>query len=90
LTLSLAEWHSNGAVCSLSDTLETGSVPLRHFLKPRACAGILRRAAERGRKLPDALHRMLEAVASLEPSADPTKKATGEPEAQTEALPKAT
>lgn len=43
---------SDGAVCSLSDVLEAGSVPPRYFLTPRACAGILRRAAKRGKALP--------------------------------------
>jgi len=37
--------------CSLSATLETGDVPQRFFLSPRAAAGILRRA-ERGNGYP--------------------------------------
>lgn len=69
-TLSLCEWtatgvpsHSDGSVCSLSDVLETGEVPQRYFLSARACAGILRRAAARGRVLPPHLHAALKAVA---------------------------
>jgi len=53
----------DGAVCSLSDILETGDVPQRYYLTPRACAGILRRAAKRGKDLPPMLHRALSAVA---------------------------
>jgi hypothetical protein len=49
----------------LSDILEaTGSVPQRFFLSPKACAGILRRAAKRGKKLPEALEAALQAAAS--------------------------
>jgi hypothetical protein len=42
-------------VCSLSDVLETGEVPPQFFLTPKACAGILRRAEGRGKKLPEQL-----------------------------------
>jgi hypothetical protein len=60
--------HSDGGVCLLSDVLEeTGSVPPRFFLSPTACAGILRRAEKRGKKLPEALDRALRAAASQEP-----------------------
>jgi len=69
-TLNTAEWtdflapcHSNAAVCSLSDILVTGEVPPEYFLTPRACRGILRRAAKRRRVLPDLLQRALMAVA---------------------------
>src|SRR5690606_18080115 len=43
-TATLAPSHSDGAVCSLSDILETGAVPQRFYLSARACRGILRRA----------------------------------------------
>jgi Site-specific DNA methylase len=59
LTLSTSEWPSDAAVCSLSDTLETGDVPQRFFLSATACRGILRRAAKRGKSLPSALHEAL-------------------------------
>ena len=68
-TLSLSEWtatlapsRSDGSVCSLSDVLETGAVPPRYFLSAKACAGILRRAEQRGRELPPALYAALKAV----------------------------
>jgi hypothetical protein len=43
--------------------LETGAVPQRFYLSPKACAGILRRAEKRGKELPAALDRALRAVA---------------------------
>jgi hypothetical protein len=54
------EWPSAAAVCSLSDTLETGDVPQRFFLSATACQGILRRAEKRGKVLPSALQVALE------------------------------
>jgi hypothetical protein len=51
LTLNTSEWPNDAAVCSLSDTLETGTVPQRFFLSPTACKGILRRAERRERGL---------------------------------------
>jgi len=62
LTLSISEWPSEGVVCSLSDTLETGNVPLRFFLSKKACQGILRRSEARGKELPLALEQALQAV----------------------------
>ena len=47
-----SEWRSGASACSLSDILETGEIPQRYFLSPRACAGIVRRAARRGRPAP--------------------------------------
>ena len=64
-TLSSSEWPSDAAVCSLSDTLETGDVPQRFFLSAKACAGILRRAEKRGKELPAALREALERVAEM-------------------------
>ena len=73
LTLSTSEWPSDAAVCSLSQVLETDA-PLRYFLSPTACAGILRRAEKRGRELPAHLKAALEQVAMTpahtEPQAD--------------------
>jgi hypothetical protein len=43
---------NDDAVSSLSDILETGDVPQRYFLSPKACSGILRRAEKRGKELP--------------------------------------
>jgi hypothetical protein len=62
LTLNTSEWHSAAAVCSLLDTLETGDLPQRYFLSATACAGILRRAEKRGKKLPEQLRQALEQV----------------------------
>lgn len=67
LMLSTSEWPSDAAVCSLSDTLETGDVPQRYFLSATACRGILRRAEKRGKILPALLQAALQAAASQEP-----------------------
>jgi len=57
--------RSDGGVCSLSDVLETGQVPPRFYLSPKACAGILRRAEVRGKKLPPMLQDALEAAVTV-------------------------
>jgi hypothetical protein len=54
---------NDDAVSSLSDILEIGDVPQRYFLSPKACSGILRRAAKRGKELPPALSSALRTVA---------------------------
>jgi hypothetical protein len=66
-TLNTCEWTDSlvpflkeDGVCSLSDILETGDIPPRYYLSPTACRGILRRAESKGRKLPEALRRVLE------------------------------
>lgn len=56
---------SGGAVCSLSDILETGDVPRRYYLTPKACRGILRRAEKRGRVLPPSLQTAMEHAAQM-------------------------
>ena len=68
LTLSTSEFPSAAVACSLSDILETGAVPRRFYLSPKACAGLLRRAARRGKELPPALHHALKAVADSGPT----------------------
>ena len=80
-TLNTSEWtdtlvpfRSDDSVCSLSDILESGDIPPRYFLSRDACTGILRRAAKRGRALPEALRQALEAQAgksSSIPSSEP-------------------
>lgn len=60
LTPSISGWRSEGAEygfarVTLSEVLETGPVPERYFLSKAACAGILRRAERRGKKLPEHL-----------------------------------
>lgn len=62
-TLNISAWHSGASVCSLSQVLEDGPVPQRHFLSARACAGILLRAEKRGKKLPTLLRTALTEVA---------------------------
>ena len=62
LTLNTSECHSAAAASSLSDVLETGAVPQRHFLSAKACAGILHRAQRRGKVLPPSLEAALRSV----------------------------
>lgn len=63
LTLNMPVWRNGGSVCSLSDIVETGDLPQRYFLTPRACGGILRRAEKRGKELPIELAKALRIVA---------------------------
>ena len=51
----LSPYPSADGVCSLSDILVTGPVPLKYYLSRDACAGILRRAESRGVSLPEPL-----------------------------------
>lgn len=60
---NISAWPNDAAVCSLSQVLVTGSIPQQYFLSKMACAGILRRAAKRGKTLPAQLDRALRAVA---------------------------
>lgn len=62
-------YRKGGGACSLSDILEDGSIQQKYYLSPKACAGILRRARARGKKIPLALEQALETVALQEPSA---------------------
>ena len=85
-TLSLFEWTalpeqcpSDDGVCSLSDVLETGAVPQRYYLSARACQGILRRAAKRGKAPPPLLRRALEAVAGRADGTDATMRSSPMP-----------
>ena len=63
-TPNISEWPNDADVCSLSQVLETTSIPQRFFLSSTACAGILRRAEKRGKSLPPSLQAALQAVAS--------------------------
>lgn len=68
---NISAWPNDAAVSSLSQVLETGSIPERFFLSGKACAGILRRAEKRGKALPPALQQALETVAQhTEPKAE--------------------
>jgi hypothetical protein len=64
LTLNTSEWPKDAEESLLSDTLETGDLPERYYLSPKACQGILRRAEKRGKQLPQMLKEALEAVAN--------------------------
>jgi hypothetical protein len=58
----LASLRDGGA--SLSSLLEpAASIPERYYLKPRACRGILKRSATRGKPIPEPLLSSLKAVA---------------------------
>ena len=61
-TPNTSAWPNDAAVCSLSQVLETTSIPQRFYLSSRACAGILRRAEARGKKLPQQLEMALRTV----------------------------
>jgi hypothetical protein len=58
-TLNSSESPKDAVVSSLSDVLETRRDLSKYFLSPKAAAGILRRAAKRGRDLPPELERAL-------------------------------
>ena len=49
----------------MRDVLETGPIPQKYYLSQKACAGILRRAARRGKKLPELLEAALKAVVGV-------------------------
>lgn len=52
-------FSSSDTVASLTEVLWTGSIPLRYYLTEKACRGILRRAENRGKTLPDILRKAL-------------------------------
>lgn len=62
--LNISECPNGAVASSLSQVLETGSIPQRFFLSSVACQGILRRAERRGKLLPPSLRGALQAVAS--------------------------
>ena len=59
LTLNSSEFPSDAVASSLSEVLETDA-PQKYFLSAKGCAGILRRAAEKGRNIPDPLRTALQ------------------------------
>ena len=68
-TLNGSESPRGAAVCSLSSIVEAPHPGLRrYFLTARACQGILRRAARRGRDLPAPLQAALTAAAQAAPT----------------------
>jgi len=69
-TPNISDWPNDAGVCLLSQVLEpAASIHARFYLSSKACAGILRRAAKRGKVLPIQLHRALIGVVqgSVEP-----------------------
>jgi hypothetical protein len=62
-TASISESPSDAVVCSLSAVLQKEALP-KYWLSSTAAAGILRRAAKRGRALPTHLQQALEARSS--------------------------
>lgn len=64
-TDTLVPFLKEDGVCSLSDILETnGNIPQEYYLSRKACLGILRRAASRGKDLPPLLKEALERQAA--------------------------
>ena len=61
----------------LSSVLEREHVHPKYFLSPKACSGILRRAIDNGRKLPEALLTALLAGAQSKRPSDLTGKSPG-------------
>lgn len=69
-TAAISESPNVAVACSLSAVLMRRALP-KYSLSPKAAAGILRRAAKRGRALPPALQQALTALASTIPVAAP-------------------
>lgn len=59
LTLNIGEYPNVENESTLSEILED-NVPEKYYLSPKACLGILRRAKNKGRKMPDNLRIALE------------------------------
>ena len=72
-TVSSSVWPKDAAVCSLSAILEENVHP-KYSLSPKACRGILRRAARRGRELPRALYHALSAASGAETTPEQTRE----------------
>ena len=63
LTLNISECPNDAVASSLSQVLEGGcSIQPKYYLSKRACEGILRRAENRGKQLPEVLKLALEAA----------------------------
>jgi hypothetical protein len=67
-----ADAESSLLVASLSEVLETGTLPQKYCLSAKACNGILKRAERRGKKLPQMLRDALEQVAGGTVETPPT------------------
>ena len=64
MTLNTGECPSVAVESTLSQILEVNA-PQKYYLSAKACAGILRRAARRGKELPKMLKEALEEVVEL-------------------------
>lgn len=58
-TILTSQEESDVTTKALAEILQS-NVASKYYLSATACAGILRRAKERGKTLPEALHRALE------------------------------
>jgi hypothetical protein len=74
LTLSISEFPNDADVSLLSDVLETGKLQQKFYLSGKACAGILRRAEKRGKKLPGLLQAALETTVKESGHLDETEE----------------
>lgn len=59
LTLNSSEFPNDVKECLLSDILETGDHLTKYSLSPKACAGIIKRALKRKKKIPEILLKSL-------------------------------
>ena len=64
LTLSIGEYPNEEDASILSQILQTDA-PEKYYLSQKACQGILRRAADRGKELPMLLKKALERQAAI-------------------------
>lgn len=62
--LNTSESPRDADACFLSQIL-MANVPEKYYLSPKACQGILRRASERGKQLPNILRIALERQAHI-------------------------
>lgn len=58
--LNISECPNDAVESSLSQVLETESIPAKYYLSAQACNGILRRSERRGKPLPPLLREALE------------------------------
>ena len=66
-------WHGRTCPAPSASQILQADPPLKYYLSPKACLGILRRAFERGKELPKKLERALKIQAGLmRPDGQPT------------------
>ena len=69
-TLNISVSPNAASACFLWHVVVMTSIPPKYFLSAQACAGILLRAARRGKKLPALLDRVLRQQASTRDTQD--------------------